>query len=168
MNCVEVQTTLAEDLVSRTDEGIASHLSCCPECRTLCDELLELEDLSRSLSGRFRVPSEFRDQVLARLEDRRSRRRRGIAFAAVLFLLVAVALLMRPWESDSVPGQMAAHQAAEAHFAADAVRTQAGPDYVDVIVSQDGGDDLILRVPSLIEIHRAQPQEDFYINNVSH
>ncbi len=171
MNCGQVQTNLAEDVLSRTDEDVASHLSSCPECRRVCEELLELEDLSRSLSGQFRVPTEFRDRVLARLDEQRARRwRRFGLVAAVLIAGVIVAAFVRPWDDDS---------AAEVEAAGRPIVMQVGPpsgqaetgsiDYVDVVVSRDGTNDLILRVPSVIEIHRTQlQQEDFYINNVSH
>jgi hypothetical protein len=169
MNCVHVQTSLAEDLLSRTDEEVAAHLSACPDCSRLCDELLELEDLSRSLSGRFRVPTEFRDEVLARLAERKARRRRrfGVA-AAVALVALLLAVFVRPWETSRVTDRHAGVPPVVMQLAAPVGQGQTGSDYVDVVVTQDGGEDLILRVPSVIEIHRTQLQEDFYISNVSH
>ncbi len=168
--CLHVQTSLAEDLLSRTDEEIGGHLAVCPACRRLCDELLELEDLSRSLSGRFRVPMEFRDQVLSRLEQRKSRRRRriGIAAAALLVAVVASAFVL-PWKTPGASPAANVRQATDPQMVAPAAgQSQSAPGYVDIIVDQDGSDGMILRVPSVIEIHRTQIQEDFYINNVSH
>lgn len=169
MNCVDVQTNLAEDLLRRIDEEVVNHLSDCPECRRLCDELLELEDLSRSLSGRFRVPTEFRDQVLVRLAQRKTRRRRRVGFACAFVLIaVVVAAFVRPWEVDQESDRTVGPPPVVMQSDVPVGRVLSKPDYVDIVVSQDGSDDLILRVPSVIEIHRTQLQEDFYIRNVSH
>lgn len=169
MNCVHVQTSLAEDLLNRTDAEVAAHLASCPECRKLCDELLELEDLSRSLSGQFRVPTEFRDEVLERLDDRRDRRRRRFGFAAAILVIgLVVAAFVRPWESHSAGDPSASNSPAVMHFDGSAEAPAAEPGYVDVVVTRDGSDELILRVPSVIEIRQPQIQEDFFINNVSH
>ena len=74
-----------------------------------------------------------------------------------------------PWKTPGASAAANVRQATDPQMVAPAAGpSQSAPGYVDIIVDQDGSDGMILRVPSVIEIHRTQIQEDFYINNVSH
>ncbi len=167
MNCEQVQLSLVEDVANRADERVARHLESCAVCRQVCDELLELEDLSRSLSGRFRVPATFQAEVLARAagEGHRIRRLR-FALAAAVFVVVSLGLV-RPWDrlgAVDTP-QLEEYQRWAASWD-QGVPNQDAP-MVEVVI-EGPEEPLILRLPSTIEIRRTDLREDFYIRNVSH
>jgi hypothetical protein len=167
MNCEQVQLSLVEDLANRTEEQVARHLESCAVCRRVCDELLELEDLSRSLSGRFRVPATFQAEVLARAAVERPRKRRlRFALAAAVFVVISLGLV-RPWDRLSAvdaPRREEPHRWAVSW--GEGVPERDTPMVEVVIEGQE--EPLILRLPSTIEIRRTDLREDFYIQNVSH
>jgi hypothetical protein len=167
MNCKQVQAALIEDLSHRADAEAAEHLRCCEPCRTLCDELLELEDLSRSLSGRFRVPPTFQSEVLAKAAQATPARRRRRMMAAVAITAAALVLAL-PWGSTETGARSGTYPDSAAVWSLDRGPVSRESPYVEVVVSGHGEEDVILRLPSVIEIHRSELQEEFYINNVSH
>lgn len=167
MNCKRVQAALIEDLSHRADAEAAEHLRSCKPCRILCDELLELEELSRSLSGRFRVPPTFQSEVLAKAAQAgpARRRRRMMVVAAIA---AAALVLAWPWSSTETGAKSGTHPDPAAVWSLDKGPVSRESRYVEVVVSGHGEEDVILRLPSVIEIHRSELQEEFYINNVSH
>ncbi len=168
MNCVEIQTSLAENLEARFDPLIAVHLDGCVHCSRTCQELLELEELSRSLSGRFKVPSNFRDEVLCRYEeDKPLRRWRMVLGVSCVALLAALVVFFKPWEvsgSDRSPSAVPS----AVHSTTSGVLPAADSGFVEIVVPGEGDDEMIVRLPTVIEVRRTQLQEDFYLSNVSH
>jgi predicted anti-sigma-YlaC factor YlaD len=160
MNCRRFQSSLAEDLLNQGEERVAAHLKECEECRAVYSDLLEIEELSRSLSGRVQVPPNFREEVLAKVaRKRRSRPFRLVAAVAGVVLLAATVSFFQGVESvDSTR-----HKGGRPDKA-----RPAEPTYVDVIVTGEENEEFILRLPSVIEVRRTELQEDFYISNVSH
>ena len=65
MNCKVAQQRIIDDLAHRCDEQIRAHLESCSVCRHLCDDLVALEELAKSLGDQYRVPEGFGDKVLA-------------------------------------------------------------------------------------------------------
>ena len=168
MNCVEIQTSLAENLASRSEPLTAEHLAGCVDCSKACEELLELEALSLSLSGRFKVPSNFRDAVLCRFEEERPLRRwRTLLGVSCLVLLAAVVVFFKPWAVSGSDGNPAAVNSFSYSTPSSSVPS-ADAGFVEIVVPGEGDDEIILRLPSVIEVRRTQLQEDFYITNVSH
>jgi hypothetical protein len=168
MNCVEIQTSLAENLSARSEPLIAEHLAGCVDCSKACEELLELEALSQSLSGRFKVPSNFRDTVLCRFEEERPLRRwRTLLGVSCVVLLAAVVVFFKPWAVSGSEGNPAAGSSFSYPTSSMSVPS-ADADFVEIVVPGEGGNEIIVRLPSVIEVHRTQLQEDFYITNVSH
>jgi len=128
---------------------------------------VDLDDLSKSLSGRYRVPSGFQEAVLGRASRARRRLMIRWAVAAVLFLAAAVSGVFWTMQGEPpVPPPPATPVSAS--FPAEGLEFVSDAPYVEVVVESDGKEGMILRLPSVIEIHRNQLQEDFYINNVSH
>lgn len=145
---------------------MAAHLKECEECRSVYADLLEIEELSRSLSGRVQVPPNFREEVLAKVaRERPSRPFRLVAALAGVVLLAATASFFQGVESvDSTRHE---GESALEGGRPDKARP-AEPTYVDVIVTGEEDEKFILRLPSVIEVRRTELQEDFYISNVSH
>lgn len=171
MNCDQVHRMLAEDSTCRTEAGVAAHLRACPECRRMCDDLIQLEDLSRSLSGDFRVPASFRDEVLARVAvaSARTRRRRRWGFAVAATLLMGTALgLLKPWQRLDAVTPLAAPDEASWTAVMDSVDGEGTGPLIEVVLDGESGHPVILRLPPTIEIRRTDLQEDFYIRHVSH
>jgi len=168
MNCVEIQTSLAENLEARFNPVVAGHLGSCVDCSRVCQELLELEELSRSLSGRFKVPSNFRDEVLCRVDENkpllRWRLMLGVSFVA---LLAAVVVFFKPWEvsgSDRSPSPVPS----SVHATTSPAVSAGDAGFVEILVPGEGDEEMIVRLPAVIEVRRTQLQEDFYLSNVSH
>lgn len=171
MNCQTVQSQLVEDLELRLEPEVADHLERCPTCRQLTEDLLELEDLSKSLSGRFRVPRTFRDEVLSQVETGRTTRLRS----ALLFVCV-VSVLLVGFGFYRTAGQLTSlSESSSSPVKADLEELPGVPlsaeevgGYVDVVVGEGSDSEMILRLPSVIKIHKEPVQEDFYIDHVSH
>ena len=168
MNCVEVQTSLAENLASRDEPDVAGHLEECSDCFKVCEELLELDELSRSLSGRFKVPDNFREQVLFHVEKANGLRNwRIVLGGAVIVLLAGVITFFKPWEVNGADGNPPAGSPVF-HTARTTSLPSLDSGYVEVVVPGDDGEEMIVRLPAVIEVRRTQLQEDFYLSNVSH
>lgn len=166
MNCRSVRTSLAEDLLSRVDEEIAAHLEECEECRAVCRDLMEIEELSRSLGGRVGVPEGFREAVLSKAARKAPARvfRLGAALAGMVLLAASVGLFQG---GDSPEPGILEVEPEPRHVELEGTGS-IEPAYVDVLVTGDGNETFILRLPSVIEVRRTELQEDFYIANVSH
>lgn len=169
MNCGQVQHNLAEDLASRADPELARHLNSCAACRRMCDDLLELEELSQSLSGSFRVPDSFQAEVLARAALERPRNRRLRLALAAGFCFAAFLGLVRPWEGLNAVDLPDAGPYPERWSASiEDGGSEGQVPLVEVLIEGFDKQPVILRLPSTIEIRRTDLQEDFYIRHVSH
>ncbi|UCF36839.1 MAG: hypothetical protein JSU96_18840 [Acidobacteriota bacterium] len=174
MNCREVQKRLAEDSSWRFEESFSDHLVNCPECRTHCEDLLELEDLARSLGDRCRVPSDFKSEILEKVADVKS----PFAFlspfrvlAACLVLLVVSVGFFSTWEeSEQVDEPVKLDPFESVVFDGDfgLESSDEQPTYIEITVDDPVNGELILRLPSEIVIRQTELHEDFYLHQVSH
>lgn len=173
MSCEIVQRRLTEDLSSRFEESVAAHLNECSECRSCCKDLEELKYLVESCSGRHRVPSDFETQTLIRLAQVKPSRFPSLRLVVVCAtLLMVMGGIVYSWEDKSrIDEDRGSRIAAEdLRFEPEplAIQPSAEAEFVEVVVEETPGKTLILRLPSVIEIHRTEVSEDLHIADVSH
>jgi hypothetical protein len=93
MNCNKVEKLLLEDANVGESLSIREHLAQCGPCRTLYQQLRDIEDLSLSLGGGKGAPRDFSNQILAQTVERPpSQRKTAVAAMALLFLAGAANL----------------------------------------------------------------------------
>ncbi len=173
MSCESVLKKLTEDLLSRFDESVAAHLDECSDCRSCCEDLVELKYLVQSSSGKHRVPSEFESETLNRLAREKPSRFPSFRLVAVCATLLMVTVgIVYSWEDETGieedRGLFIAAQ--DLQFESDRfeIRPSAEAEFVEVVVEETPGNTLILRLPSVIEIRRTEVSEDYHIADVSH
>lgn len=166
MNCQEVQDNLIEDLDCRLDEEISIHLKCCSECRFLDEDLLALGELARSLGNQCQVPSDFGSKVLEQAAKSNAAGPWGLKpICAALFLaMLAVGFL---WIKDGAGG-FAEEVGGGSVVSFREQEDNVEPSYVEVVVEDPLVGNVILRLPSVIEIHRTDLHEDSNRKNVSY
>ncbi len=160
MNCKSVQQQIIEDLSHRCDEAVKIHLECCPECRQLCDDLIALEDLARSLGDQYKVPAGFGSRVLAH-----THRKTFLGFFGLRPILVLLLIVMLPLGLFLMDDGAASRN--ESFVTEDAAHREVSedPEYIEVVIDDPEQGELILRLPSVIEIHRTELHEDFNYQN---
>jgi len=166
MNCRFVQQSITDNLEHRFDEDINGHLRCCSECRHLCDDLVALEELAQSLGDQYQVPTGFGAKVLAQAPKKANGNFFG--FRAVLVPLAIVMLSFGFfWMNDGVVGHddpIVTGAAAVGDMAVD-IHDGAGtekPSFIEVVIEHPDEGEMIVHLPSVIEIHRTELHEDFY------
>ena len=176
MNCSEVQHKLAENQAHRYGEEIREHLKNCPECREFCSSIEELDSLSRVLGAQHRAPRDFQARVF---EDYKARSSGGwFSFRSVLASICLVAFLagaVAAWDHLGNGGNLRAgildrNVQADPRPSIPSMPEVLDEDsYVEVVIDSGDEDDLILRLPPVIEIHRSEiPDEDTHYHNVSY
>jgi predicted anti-sigma-YlaC factor YlaD len=167
MNCELSQQRLIEDLAHRCDKDIEAHLEDCSECRQLCDDLLALEELARSLGNRYRVPEDFGMKVLAH-------RPRGsfsslLKFRPILVPLVIVMLSFGFfWLHDGASARDELFVAEEVVVVDTADWEETDSAYIEVVIEDPHEGEMMLHLPSVIEIHRTELHEDFHYQNTGY
>lgn len=176
MKCSEVQNKLAENQSHRYGEEIRDHLKNCPDCREFCSSIEELDSLSRVLRAQYRAPEDFQTRVL---EDYKARSAgEWFSFRSVLASICLVAFLagvVTAWDHLANGGQLRAGimennvQADSIPYSPSIPKILDEDSYVEVVIDSGDEDDLILRLPPVIEIHRSEiPDEDTHYHNVSY
>jgi len=173
MSCESVLNKLTEDLSSRFDATVAAHLDECSECRSCCEDLVELNYLVQSCSGKHRVSSEFESETLGRLAKEKPSRFPSFRLVAVCATLLVVTVgIVYSWEDETRieedRGLYIAAQDLHFEFEPFEIQPSAEAEFVDVVVEETPGNTLILRLPSVIEIRRTEVSEDLHIDHVSH
>jgi len=173
MSCESVLNKLTEDLSSRFDPSVAAHLDECSECRSCSEDLVELNYLVQSCSGKHRVPSEFESETIGRLAKEKPSRFPSFRLVAVCATLLVVTVgMVYSWEDEArIEEDRGLYIAAQdLHFESEALEIQpsAEAEFVEVVVEETPGNTLILRLPSVIEIRRTEVSEDSHIDHVSH
>ena len=173
MSCESVLNKLTENLSSRFDVPVAAHLDECSECRSCCEDLVELKYLVQSCSGKHRVPSQFESETLSRLAQEKPSRLPSFRLVAVCVTLLMVTVgIVYSWEDETrIEEDRGLYIAAQdLHFESEPleIRPSAEAEFVEVVVEETPGNTLILRLPSVIEIRRTEVSEDLVIADVSH
>lgn len=172
--CGEIQERLTEDLGHRFEEPIASHLDSCPQCRSLCNDLIKLEELSKSLSSSQEIPFDYRAELHSRISADRGLtlgKVLRLGFAASVLLLISTAAVAL-WDGSSAePATGFSVQALPPVVEEPPVvelPALTGSPYVDVILEDTPNGEMRLRLPSVIEVRQNEVQEEFYLQYVSH
>jgi len=172
MNCTFVQQSLVDDLKHRFDEDIDDHLRCCSECRHLCDDLMALGELAQSLGAQYQVPTGFSARVLA--EAPKKAHGNFFGFRAALVPLAIVMLSFGYfWVNDGVVGHDESVVTGAAAVKDMAVDIHDGfgsekPSFIEVVIDHPDEGEMIIHLPSVIEIHRTELHEDFYYQNTGY
>lgn len=176
MKCSEVQYKLAENHVLRHEEEIREHLDHCSECGEFCSNIGELDALSRELRTQHRAPEDFQARLF---EDYKERGSSGWfsprSVLASLCLVVFLAGLLAAWDQLENNGEITAG-ILDRGMQTEAIPVSAAvpevPDensFIEVVIDAGDEEDLILRLPPVIEIHRTEiPDEDTHYHTVSY
>jgi len=168
MNCELAQKRIIDDLTHQRDEEIKAHLESCLECQHLCDDLLALEELARSLGDQYRVPTGFGERLLAQ------KPKRGFGgFFGLRPILVPLAVVMLSfgffWLNDDGAARQDELLVVEEVAAVDAAEFEdAGSAYIEVVVEDPVEGQMMIHLPSAIEIHRTELHEDFHYQNTGY
>jgi hypothetical protein len=168
MNCEVAQKKITDDLTHRFDGQVAAHLRSCSECQHLCEDLIALEELARSLRDQYEAPADFGERVLARVPKNKPFR-----FFGWRPILVTAAMVMLSfgffWMSDSSAGRDGVFVAEEASVVDPADWKSAEESaYIEVVIEDPVEGEMLLHLPSVIEIRRTELHEDFYYQNTSY
>ena len=171
MNCRLVQAKIIEDLDHRFEEEIRVHLDSCGDCRHLYEDLAALEELAQSLGDQYKVPTGFGARVLAQADKMKSR-----GFFRFRPVLVPLAIVMLSFgffwmNDDAISGEsLETQETAVTDITVDIqdYENGEGSSYIEVIIEDAEEGEVILRVPSVIEVRRTELHEDFYYHNTGY
>lgn len=176
MKCSEAQYKLAENHILRHEEEIREHLDHCSECSEFCRNIEELDALSRELRAQHRAPEDFQARLF---EGYKERSFRGWfsprSVLASLCLVAFLAGLLAVWDQLGNGGEITA-RILDSGVQAEAIPINtAVPEalddnsFVEVVIDSGDEEDLILRLPPVIEIHRTEiPDEETHYHTVSY
>jgi hypothetical protein len=171
MICSVVQKKIIEDLDHRFEEEIGIHLGNCSECRHLCEDLVALEELAQSLGDQYKAPTGFGARVVA--QANKIKAGRFFRFRPVLVPLAIVMLSFGFfWMNDVAinSGSLETQGTAVTDIAVDIQDYENGEglSYVEVVIEDEDEGEMILRLPSIIEVRRTEWHEDFYYQNIGY
>ena len=179
MKCSEIQYKLAEKHSRIRDERIRKHLEDCPECREFYRSIKEIDDLSRELRCQYRAPEDLLGRVLAEYQEKSSGGWFSFRSVVVSFFLVAYMLgAFVTWDQMGNGGEIT-RALLNNDRAAETPRTVPAPgpaplaveenSYVEVVIDSAHDEELILRLPPVIEIHRTEiPDDETHYQTVSY
>ena len=168
MKCEVAQQRITDDLAHRFDEEVEAHLKNCAECQHLCDDLISLETLAKSLRDRYKVPAGFGERVLAHIP-----KRTFSGFFGWRPILVAAVIVMFSfgffWMNDTAAGRDELFVTEEAAVV-DIADWEGSEDssYIEVVIEDPDEGEMLLHLPSVIEIHRTELHEDFHYQNTGY
>jgi len=181
VKCREVQYKLAEKHSRSWGKEIRRHLEDCPECRDFYRGIKEIDSLSRELRGQYRAPDDMLGRVLDQYNASSSGGWFTLRSVVVSFFMAAAVLgVFLAWDQLGNSGELTNAVLkesspvvtpetdpfpAEIPLAADADNDS----YVEVVIDSVGDEELILRLPPVIEIHRTEiPDEKNHYQTVSY
>jgi len=165
MSCEVARQRIMDDLADRFDEEIKAHLKSCSECHQLCDDLIALEELAKSLGNQYKVPTGFGTRVLAHAPKGTSGRCFGLRPILVPVFIVMLSFGFF-WMNEGAAGRDELLVTEEAAVA-DMADWEGAEDsaYIEVVIEDPEEGEMILHLPSIIEIRRTELHEDFqYLN----
>jgi len=167
MNCEAAQRRLTEDLTDRFDAEIIAHLKSCADCQRLCDDLVALEGLAKSLQCQHRVPKDFVSGVLARTSNRMP-----VSFFGLRPILLSVVVVMLSigfyWMDEVASGREEFPATEEAYTGDMDWEGKKDPAYIEVLIKDPDEGEMILYLPSVIEIRRTELHEDLRYQNTAY
>ncbi len=176
MKCSEIQNRLAEDYSDRLSEEISEHLRDCTECREFSRNIGELDALARELRAQHRAPEDFQSRVFNDYKERISGG--WFSLRSVLASICLVAFLtasLAAWDHLENDGKITAGVLGRSLHADNLPLSPSAPEildedsFVEVVIDSGDEEDLILRLPPVIEIHRTEiPDEDTHYHSVSY
>ena len=168
MNCETAQQRIMEDLTDRFDEEIRAHLKSCAQCQHLCDDLVALELLAKSLQSQHRVPADFVTTVLERASKEMPARFLGLRpmLLAVVVVMLSIGFF---WMNDGDIGRdelLVTDEAAMREM--DEREGLEDPTFIEVLIEDPAEGEMILQLPSVIEIRQTELHEDSHYQNTGY
>lgn len=168
MNCKVAQQRIVDDLTDRFDGEVKAHLEGCSECQRLCDDLVALERLARSLRDQNKVPAGFGTRILATAPQGRFYRFFGLRPILVSLVIVMLSFGFF-WMNDGPAGRDELIVAEETAMGAVADwETVEDPGYIEVVIEDPTEGEILFHLPSVIEIRRTDLHEDFRYENTGY
>lgn len=170
MKCAEVQYRLTEDPSLRGVEDISEHLVSCPDCREFYRNMVELNSLTRELKCQSRAPKDFHLKVLGDFREQSDAgwfSARSILLSCSLVALLAGAVLA--WDNIGNEGSLTAalmnpddpEAAARTSLTGEpGVVPRDEDSFVEIRLESGDNEELILRLPPVIEIHRTETSDE--------
>ena len=180
MNCNKVEKLLLEDASIGERMPVREHLANCSPCRTLYQQLSDIEWLSVSLSGGKGAPQNFSTQIFAQTIARPLwRHKTALAAMALLFAAGAANLWAYLAGDEALPSLLASQavqQEAELTYPLDLQwenlqerRFESRQSsFVEVELQSPSQGRYILQVPSTIRIQRGQSAPGADMTRVSY
>ena len=136
----------------------------CSECQQLCDDLLALEELAKSLGDQYKVPEGFGAKVLAHQPKSR--------FFGFRPILVPLAIVMLSfgffWLNDGASDRDDSVAVEQVTVVDMADLEDADSAFIEVVIEDPQEGELMLHLPSVIEIRRTELHEDFHYQNTGY
>lgn len=159
MNCKLARQRITDDLSHRFDEEIKAHLKSCPECRHLCNDLVALEKLAHSLRDQYQVPEGFDAKVLHHAPTYGFFGWRPI-FVALVIVMLSFGFF---WMNDAAADRddLLLKEEFAVGKLPDELKAE-DPAYIEVVIQDPEEGEMMLHLPSVIEIRRTELHEDFH------
>lgn len=180
MNCNKVEKLLLEDAGVGESLPIQEHLAHCSPCRTLYQQLRDIEDLSLSLGDGKGAPQDFSTQILAQTVERPpSQRKTALAAMALLFVAGAANLWTYLAGDEALPrveASQAVQQEADLPGPSE-LRWESFQDqgldsrrnrFVEVELQSPERGRYTVQIPSKIQIQRSQLAQGAKVSQVSY
>ncbi|HSR68970.1 MAG TPA: hypothetical protein VLU25_13615 [Acidobacteriota bacterium] len=171
MTCKEVEELLLEDRRACHEDEVGRHLGACPSCRSLSQELEDIEDLSYKLGRTEQAPEDFADCLLEKAASIRASRSKALNFIplkpatalAACLLVTLGAVWIHQQSTQAMPSELVQDEAPPAHLRdsgpGNGIRTlehQLQPGYVDVYFQRPSQEPHIVRLPDTIQVRGRQ------------
>ncbi len=180
MNCNKVEKLLLEDASVGGRAPIREHLADCSPCRTLYQQLSDIEDLSVSLGGGKGAPQGFSTQIFARTVARPPSRHRTAPAALALLFVAGAANLWTYLAGDEASPAAEASQAVQQEpelprpaglrwedFQDRRFEPRPSP-FVEVELHSPSQGSYVLQVPSRIQVQRGHSAQGADVTRVSY
>lgn len=167
MNCGVVQQRIIDDPANRHEGEIKAHLQNCTECQQLCDDLMALEEMAQSLGDQYKVPEDFGHKVLSQVPQGGLRWLVGLR---PVFLTLAIFMLSFGffWLDGDVSHSDASVVIEEAPMVQMDDWEDVDSSFIEVVIEDPDEGQMMLHLPSVIEIHRTELHEDFNYQNTGY
>jgi len=108
MSCKKIEEKLLDDGRAFLDLEVREHLSNCPACSRLYDELEEIGELNRALARREKAPQDFTGRVIERIPTGFRRQLPLLSVGVILAVVAGIAAVgsySDPPSTDVLAGQ---------------------------------------------------------------